>query len=127
MSVHGETVVDQGDSECVSEDGNVAIAVNDSDALAGAGGGDGNVAVAVNDSDAAATFSDDNTAIAVNGSDASAFSVINVDGDNIAIAVNDSDASAGPVAGGQAWPETRGDRTSSTCCLAWSETWVRPK
>ena len=33
----------------------------------------------------------------------------------------------GAVAGGQPLPEARGDRTGSTCCLAWSETWVRPK
>ena len=33
----------------------------------------------------------------------------------------------GAVAGGEAVPEARGDRTGSTCCLAWSETWVRPK
>jgi hypothetical protein len=25
------------------------------------------------------------------------------------------------------WPEMRGDRQSSSACLAWSETWVRPK
>jgi hypothetical protein len=28
---------------------------------------------------------------------------------------------------GQPWPETRGDRQSSSCCLAWSETWVKPR
>ena len=26
-----------------------------------------------------------------------------------------------------AWPEQRGDRASSSACLAWSETWVRPR
>jgi hypothetical protein len=26
-----------------------------------------------------------------------------------------------------AWSEQRGDRTSSSACLAWSETWVRPR
>ncbi len=25
------------------------------------------------------------------------------------------------------WPETRGDRQSSSACLAWSETWVKPR
>lgn len=25
------------------------------------------------------------------------------------------------------WPETRGDRPSSSACLAWSETWVKPR
>lgn len=33
----------------------------------------------------------------------------------------------GQVAQGQPFPQERGDRTSSTCALAWSETWVRPK
>ena len=32
----------------------------------------------------------------------------------------------GIVAGGRPYPEMRGDRQSSTACLAWSETWVRP-
>ena len=32
----------------------------------------------------------------------------------------------GMVAKGEPLPEQRGDRTSSTSCLAWSETWVRP-
>ncbi len=32
----------------------------------------------------------------------------------------------GIVAEGRPFPEQRGDRTSSTSCLAWSETWVRP-
>jgi len=32
----------------------------------------------------------------------------------------------GVVASGQPLPEMRGDRTTSTACLAWSETWVRP-
>jgi hypothetical protein len=26
-----------------------------------------------------------------------------------------------------AWPEQRGDRASSSACLAWSETWVQPR
>jgi len=30
------------------------------------------------------------------------------------------------VAAGQAFPQKRGDKDSSTACLAWSETWVRP-
>jgi len=30
------------------------------------------------------------------------------------------------VAGGKPWPEKRGERESSSACLAWSETWVRP-
>jgi hypothetical protein len=33
----------------------------------------------------------------------------------------------GRVASGQPWAEKRGDRQSSSCVLAWSETWVRPK
>ena len=32
----------------------------------------------------------------------------------------------GVVASGRPFPEQRGDKTSSTACLAWSETWVRP-
>ena len=28
---------------------------------------------------------------------------------------------------GQVWPEMRGDRQSSSACLAWSETWVKPR
>ena len=33
----------------------------------------------------------------------------------------------GRVAAGSPWPEMRGDRQSSSACLAWSETWVRPR
>jgi hypothetical protein len=33
----------------------------------------------------------------------------------------------GRVAAGQPWPEMRGDRQSSSACLAWSETWVTPR
>ena len=33
----------------------------------------------------------------------------------------------GLVAQGQTFPDMRGDRVSSTSCLAWSETWVRPR
>lgn len=33
----------------------------------------------------------------------------------------------GRVAASQPWPETRGDRQSSSACLAWSETWVKPR
>ena len=33
----------------------------------------------------------------------------------------------GRFAAGQPWPETRGDRQASSACLAWSETWVRPR
>ncbi|PWU20876.1 MAG: hypothetical protein C5B48_11955 [Candidatus Rokuibacteriota bacterium] len=33
----------------------------------------------------------------------------------------------GRVATGAVWPETRGDRQSSSACLAWSETWVKPR
>ncbi len=33
----------------------------------------------------------------------------------------------GAVVAGQVVPEKRGDRQSSSACLAWSETWVRPR
>lgn len=33
----------------------------------------------------------------------------------------------GRFASGSPWSETRGDRPSSSCVLAWSETWVKPK
>ena len=33
----------------------------------------------------------------------------------------------GKVAKGRAFPQQREGQTSSTCCLAWSETWVRPR
>jgi hypothetical protein len=33
----------------------------------------------------------------------------------------------GRVAEGSAWAETRGDRPASSACLAWSETWVKPR
>jgi hypothetical protein len=33
----------------------------------------------------------------------------------------------GRFAGGTPWEEKRGDRQSSSACLAWSETWVKPK
>jgi hypothetical protein len=33
----------------------------------------------------------------------------------------------GRVATGQPWAEMRGDRQSSSACLAWSETWVKPR
>jgi hypothetical protein len=33
----------------------------------------------------------------------------------------------GRFATGRPWPETRGDRQSSSACLAWSETWVKPR
>jgi hypothetical protein len=33
----------------------------------------------------------------------------------------------GAVVKGQPWAETRGDRQSSSACLAWSETWVKPR
>ena len=33
----------------------------------------------------------------------------------------------GRVATGCVWPELRGDRQSSSACLAWSETWVKPR
>jgi hypothetical protein len=32
----------------------------------------------------------------------------------------------GMIAQGRPFPEMRGDKQSSTACLAWSETWVRP-
>ena len=32
----------------------------------------------------------------------------------------------GLVASGSPYPEARGEKNSSTACLAWSETWVRP-
>ncbi len=32
----------------------------------------------------------------------------------------------GRVAAGRPFPQARGDKESSTACLAWSETWVRP-
>ena len=32
----------------------------------------------------------------------------------------------GIVAEGETVPEMRGDKQSSTSCLAWSETWVKP-
>jgi len=32
----------------------------------------------------------------------------------------------GVMAKGRPFPEQRGDKQSSTACLAWSETWVRP-
>ena len=32
----------------------------------------------------------------------------------------------GKVAAGRPFPQQRGDKESSTACLAWSETWVRP-
>jgi len=32
----------------------------------------------------------------------------------------------GRVAAGSPYPETRGERSSSSACLAWSETWVKP-
>ncbi len=32
----------------------------------------------------------------------------------------------GAAAAGLPWPEMRGDRQSSSACLAWSETWVKP-
>ncbi len=34
---------------------------------------------------------------------------------------------AGRFATGQPWPEIRGDRQSSSACVAWSETWVKPR
>jgi hypothetical protein len=37
------------------------------------------------------------------------------------VTLNDRAATASP------WPETRGDRQSSSACLAWSETWVKPR
>jgi hypothetical protein len=30
-------------------------------------------------------------------------------------------------ASGKPWPQMRGDRQSSSACLAWSETWVKPR
>jgi hypothetical protein len=33
----------------------------------------------------------------------------------------------GRVAAGQVWAEKRGDRDSSSACLAWSESWVKPR
>ena len=33
----------------------------------------------------------------------------------------------GRVATGQPWAEMRGDRPSTSACLAWSETWVKPR
>ena len=33
----------------------------------------------------------------------------------------------GRVAAGAVWPEMRGDRQGSSACLAWSETWVKPR
>ena len=33
----------------------------------------------------------------------------------------------GKVPDGKVWPEMRGDRQSSSACLAWSETWVKPR
>ncbi len=33
----------------------------------------------------------------------------------------------GQVAPGSPWAEMRGDRESSSACLAWSETWVKPR
>jgi hypothetical protein len=33
----------------------------------------------------------------------------------------------GAVVAGQPWAEMRGDRQSTSACLAWSETWVRPR
>jgi hypothetical protein len=33
----------------------------------------------------------------------------------------------GKVASGSVWAEMRGDRQSSSACLAWSETWVKPR
>ena len=33
----------------------------------------------------------------------------------------------GRVATAQPWPEMRGDRQGSSACLAWSETWVKPR
>ena len=33
----------------------------------------------------------------------------------------------GKVAAGNPWPEMRGDRQGSSACLAWSETWVKPR
>jgi hypothetical protein len=33
----------------------------------------------------------------------------------------------GRMATGQPWPDLRGDRPASSCCLAWSESWVKPR
>ena len=33
----------------------------------------------------------------------------------------------GKIAPGLPWPEMRGDRQGSSACLAWSETWVKPR
>jgi hypothetical protein len=33
----------------------------------------------------------------------------------------------GAVVAGHPWAEMRGDRQSSSACLAWSETWVKPR
>jgi hypothetical protein len=33
----------------------------------------------------------------------------------------------GRFAAGLPWAEQRGDRQSSSACLAWSETWVKPR
>ncbi len=33
----------------------------------------------------------------------------------------------GRLAAGTPWPEKRGDRQGSSACLAWSETWVKPR
>jgi hypothetical protein len=33
----------------------------------------------------------------------------------------------GRAAAGKPWPEKRGDREASSACLAWSETWVKPR
>jgi len=33
----------------------------------------------------------------------------------------------GQFATGQPWPDKRGDRQASSCCLAWSESWVKPR
>jgi hypothetical protein len=33
----------------------------------------------------------------------------------------------GRVATSRPWPEMRGDRQGSSACLAWSETWVKPR
>jgi hypothetical protein len=33
----------------------------------------------------------------------------------------------GEVTTGSPWEETRGDRKASSACLAWSETWVKPR
>jgi hypothetical protein len=34
---------------------------------------------------------------------------------------------AGRFAPGAPWLEMRGERQSTTACLAWSETWVKPR